>query len=43
VILEVGTNSDDDVCDYPDIDLRVVGGEFVHKDGQSYPTAPRKG
>jgi uncharacterized cupin superfamily protein len=42
VILEVGTNAPDDVCEYPDIDLRAVNAGFVHKDGRSYPAAPRR-
>jgi uncharacterized cupin superfamily protein len=41
VILEVGNNADDDVTDYPDIDMRAVGPGYVHKDGSAYPTPPR--
>jgi uncharacterized cupin superfamily protein len=39
VLLEVGTRSTDDVCDYPDIDLRIDArvGQFTHKDGTPYP------
>jgi len=39
VLLEVGTRSTDDVCDYPDIDLRIDAcvGKFTHKDGTPYP------
>lgn len=39
VVLEVGTRSPDDVCDYPDIDLRIEGrvGHYTHKDGKPYP------
>lgn len=40
VILEVGTNTPGDITEYPDIDLRAIESSFVHKDGQSYPTAP---
>jgi uncharacterized cupin superfamily protein len=42
VVLEVGTNNSDGVAEYPDIDLRVVASQYVHKDGRSYPTAPRR-
>ena len=39
VLIEVGTRSRDDVCDYPDIDLRIDGrvGHYTHKDGTPYP------
>jgi uncharacterized cupin superfamily protein len=39
VLLEVGTRSEDDVCDYPDIDLRIDSrdGHYTHKDGTPYP------
>jgi uncharacterized cupin superfamily protein len=39
VCLEVGTNSNDDVCTYPDIDMRVSIGDggYVHMDGTPYP------
>ncbi|MBL9005319.1 MAG: cupin domain-containing protein [Myxococcales bacterium] len=37
VILEVGSNDEEDVCEYPDIDLRAPPGGFVHKDGRPYP------
>jgi uncharacterized cupin superfamily protein len=42
VILEVGTNAPDDVCEYPDIDLRADKTGFVHKDGRGYPEAARR-
>jgi uncharacterized cupin superfamily protein len=42
VVLEVGTNHAGGVAEYPDIDLRVVGSGYVHKDGRPYPTAPRR-
>lgn len=39
VCLEVGTRSSDDVCDYPDIDLRIDGriDKYARKDGTFYP------
>ncbi len=39
VVLEVGTRSSDDVCEYPDIDLRIDAriGHYTHKDGTPYP------
>jgi uncharacterized cupin superfamily protein len=39
ILLEVGTRSTDDVCDYPDIDLRIDAqvGHYTHKDGTPYP------
>ncbi|HEX4160031.1 MAG TPA: cupin domain-containing protein [Rhizomicrobium sp.] len=38
-VLEVGTRSPDDICDYPDIDLRIDEreGYYTHKDGTPYP------
>jgi uncharacterized cupin superfamily protein len=42
VILEVGTNTEGDVTEYSDIDMRAVESGFVHKDGRSYPEAPRR-
>jgi uncharacterized cupin superfamily protein len=41
-ILEVGTNVSGDVAEYPDIDLRAIASGYVHKDGRSYSTAPRR-
>ena len=38
LVLEVGTNSEDDVCTYPDIDMRVDAKRgFTHLDGTLYP------
>lgn len=37
VVLEVGTDDPSDETDYPDIDMRLTGGEFVHRDGTPYP------
>ena len=39
VLLEVGTRSSDDVCEYPDIDMKIDAriGQFTHKDGTPYP------
>ncbi|MGH6888391.1 MAG: cupin domain-containing protein [Rhizomicrobium sp.] len=38
-VIEVGTRSADDICDYPDIDLRIDAkvGHYTHKDGTPYP------
>ena len=38
-LLEVGTRASDDVCEYPDIDLRIDAriGHFTHRDGTPYP------
>ncbi len=41
VYMEIGTRCRDEVCHYPDIDLRFVGRNgvdaFYHKDGTPYP------
>ena len=38
VLLEIGTNSEDDLCTYPDIDLLAVPDRgYVHRDGTPYP------
>ncbi|HEX4080227.1 MAG TPA: cupin domain-containing protein [Rhizomicrobium sp.] len=39
VLLEVGTRSPDDVCEYPDIDMRIDSriGHYTHRDGTPYP------
>jgi uncharacterized cupin superfamily protein len=38
LVLEVGTNSVDDVCTYPDIDMKVDAKTgFTHLDGTPYP------
>ena len=34
--LEIGTRRDDDVCEYPDIDLRADADGYAHKDGTRY-------
>jgi uncharacterized cupin superfamily protein len=37
VVLEIGTRSEHDACDYPDIDLRIVGHQgFTRRDGTPY-------
>ena len=36
VLLEVGTAHDDDVCDYPDIDMKATDKGYVHRDGTPY-------
>jgi uncharacterized cupin superfamily protein len=43
VCLEVGTRSSDDVCIYPDIDMRVSNreGQYTHMDGTPYPSRER--
>jgi uncharacterized cupin superfamily protein len=43
VFLEVGTRlGDEDVVEYPDIDLRVASGRWLHRDGTPYEAeAPR--
>jgi uncharacterized cupin superfamily protein len=41
IVLEVGTNSEDDVCTYPDVDMKVdAKNGFTHMDGKPY--APRE-
>lgn len=39
ICLEIGTRSKDDVCLYPDIDLKIDAktGRFTHRDGTPYP------
>ena len=39
LVLEVGTRSTEDVCDYPDIDMRIDArlGHYTHRDGTPYP------
>lgn len=41
VVLEVGTDHDEDVCDYPDLDMKATAEGYVHRDGTPYP--PRQG
>lgn len=43
ICLEVGTRSDDDVCTYSDIDMRIDSREdwYTHKDGKAYPKPSR--
>jgi len=36
VVLEVGTAHAEDLCDYPDIDLRGTASTYLHKDGTPY-------
>jgi len=42
-VLEVGTRSEEDFCDYPDIDLKIDSrdGKYTHKDGTPYPERQR--
>jgi uncharacterized cupin superfamily protein len=43
-MLEVGSRRrHEDICEYPDIDLRIPAGEpaFMRKDGTPYPKKPR--
>ena len=42
VLLEMGTSRDDDMAEYPDIDLRALPAGYVHKDGSPYGTARRR-
>lgn len=42
VVLEVGTNQPGGTAEYPDIDLRAIGSQYVHKDGHPYPVTPRR-
>jgi uncharacterized cupin superfamily protein len=39
VCLEIGTRSEDDVCHYSDIDMKIDGRDnvFTHRDGRPYP------
>jgi uncharacterized cupin superfamily protein len=39
VVLEIGTRSDADVCEYPDIDMRIDArdGQYRRRDGTPYP------
>ncbi|HTW34021.1 MAG TPA: cupin domain-containing protein [Rhizomicrobium sp.] len=38
LVLEVGSNSNDDVCTYSDIDMKVdAKSGYTHKDGKPYP------
>ncbi|MDC0667852.1 cupin domain-containing protein [Nannocystis radixulma] len=37
VVLEVGSDDPEDEADYPDIDMRITDGVFVHRDGTPYP------
>lgn len=36
VVLEVGTSHMDDICTYPDIDLKATKTGYLHKDGTPY-------
>jgi uncharacterized cupin superfamily protein len=42
VLLEIGTNHDDDSAEYPDIDLRALPSGYVRKDGTPYAAARRR-
>lgn len=37
IVLEVGSDDERDETDYPDIDMRCEGGEYVRRDGAAYP------
>jgi uncharacterized cupin superfamily protein len=43
VLLEVGTRLSDDVCEYPDIDMRIDSrdGRYRRRDGTPYPERER--
>jgi len=36
-VLEVGTSFDEDVCDYPDLDMQATDVGYIHRDGTPYP------
>jgi len=36
VVLEIGTAHAEDICDYPEIDLRGTATAYQHKDGTPY-------
>jgi uncharacterized cupin superfamily protein len=42
VLLEIGTNHEGGLAEYPDIDLRAAASGYVRKDGRPYPTSPRR-
>jgi uncharacterized cupin superfamily protein len=42
VLLEIGTNHEDDSAEYPDIDLRALPSGYVRKDGTPYGAARRR-
>lgn len=42
IVLEVGTNHDDDVAEYPGLDLRATREGFTHTDGTPYPAPGAK-
>lgn len=39
LVLEIGSRSPGDTCEYPDIDMRIDSrvGRYVHRDGAPYP------
>jgi uncharacterized cupin superfamily protein len=39
IVLEIGTRSTEDVCEYSDIDMRIDAriGHYTHRDGTPYP------
>lgn len=37
VVLEIGTDHEEDVCDYPDLDMQATADGYVHRDGTPYP------
>ena len=36
VVLEIGTDYEDDVCTYPDVDMVATDKGYLHKDGTPY-------
>lgn len=36
LVLEIGTQRPGDIVEYPDIDLRALGGGYTHRDGRPY-------
>jgi len=46
LVLEIGTRTKTDYCEYPDIDLasdKCSGAMYQHKDGTPYPDLKRRG
>jgi uncharacterized cupin superfamily protein len=35
-LLEIGSRHQDDIAEYPDVDLRALGSGYTHKDGRPY-------
>ena len=37
VVLEIGTDHEEDVCDYPDLDMMATAEGYIHRNGTPYP------